>query len=427
MVTDNKKSKEQKQDISRTAAFGELEAGLLTGNLGLLVAREESKDLGEPCKEGLSEVGDYLDALAGDSSIKFLPSSDGKDYPFVDIEKGKTLSNYVIGPFVRSSSEKESFVGGEEGKSSSPVQERKVAEVPGVRRHRGCTVDIQKACFPDDRGGEVVVANDDRNTGSSSVHSNDVGVASGLETKHQKLLGKNVVKEVKGKSMQSEKELSVQGAGKVTGKKGAEHSSLEDLRAKDIAESDRKSLDMLIRQTIGWEPCMSFTNRPGDKPAAQCTIWPDAFDQVAAAAVNKIPKSLNIEELGLKMREESFEESTGAADLHLGELETISSRSKAAGTLQGRAGLQGSGDRNLHSLKTVPQTMAVFAQAAAAAKATGEMKFLLHVSLMYQKPIPCAYTYCIVLMLLYGISLVGKVFFVLLRCNFVVGIGYSQR
>jgi hypothetical protein len=111
----------------------------------------------------------------------------------------------------------------------------------------------------------------------------------------------------------------------------------------------------------------------------------------------------------------------------LGELETISSRSKAAGTLQGRAGLQGSGDRNLHSLKTVPQTMAVFAQAAAAAKATGEMKFLLHVSLMYQKPIPCAYTYCIVLMLLYGISLVGKVFFVLLRCNFVVGIGYSQR
>ncbi|CAM6032401.1 unnamed protein product [Sphagnum compactum] len=370
MVTDNKKSKEQKQDISRAAAFGELEAGLLTGKLGLLVAREESKDLGEPCKEGLSEVGDYLDAMAGDSSIKFLPLSDGKDYPFVDIEKGKPLSDYVLGPFVRSSSEKEIFVGGEEGKSSSPVQEREVAEVPGVRRHRGCKVDIQKACFPDDRGGEVVVANDDRNTGSSSVHSNDVGVASGLETKQQKLLGKKVSKEVKGKSMQSEKELSVQAAGKVTGKKGVEHSSLEDLRAKDIAESDRKSLDMLIRQTIGWEPCMSFTNRPGDKPAAQCTIWPDAFDQVAAAAVNKIPKSLNIEELGLKMREESFEESTGAADLHSGELEMISSRSKAAGTLQGRAGLQGSGDRNLHSLKTVPQAMAAFAQAAAAAKAT---------------------------------------------------------
>jgi hypothetical protein len=405
MVTDNKKSKEPKQDISRAAGFGELEAGLLTGNLGLLVAREESKDLGEPCKEGLSEVGDYLDDLAGDSSIKFLPLSDGKDYPFVDIKKGKPLSNCVIGPFVRSSSEKESFVGGEEGKSSSPVQEREVAEVPGVRRHRGCKVDIQKACFPDDRGGEVVVANDDRNTGSSSVHSNDVGVASGLETKQPKLLGKKVSKEVKGKSMQSEKELSVQAAGKVTGKKGAEHSSLEDLRAQDIAESDRKSLDMLVRQTIGWEPCMSFTNRPGDKPAAQCTIWPDAFDQVAAAAVNKIPKSLNIEELGLKMREESFEESTGAADLHSGELETISSRSKAAGTLQGRAGLQGSGDRNLHSLKTVPQAMAAFAQAAAAAKATGEMKFLLHVSLMYQKPIPWAYTYCIVLMLLYGISL----------------------
>ncbi len=376
MVTENKKSKEQKQDISRAAAFGELEAGLLTGNLGLLVAREESKDLGDPCKEGLSEVGDYLDALAGDSSIKFLPLSDGKNYTFVDIEKGKPLSNYVIGPFVRSSSEKESFVGGEEGKSSSPVQERKVAEVPGVRRHTGCTVDSQKACFPDDRGGEVVVANDGTNTGSLSVRSND-GVASGLETKQQKLLGKKVSKEVKGKSMQSEKELSVQGAGKVTGKKGAEHSSLEDLRAKDIAESDRKSLDMLIRQTIGWEPCMSFTNRPGDKPAAQCTIWPDAFDQVAAAAVNKIPKSLNIEELGLKMTEESFEESTGAADLHLGELETISSRSKAAGTLQGRAGLQGSGDRNPHSLKTVPQAMAAFAQAAAAAKATGEMKFLL--------------------------------------------------
>jgi hypothetical protein len=162
----------------------------------------------------------------------------------------------------------------------------------------------------------------------------------------------------------------------VTGKKGAEHSSLEDLRANDIAESDRKSLDMLIRQTIGWEPCMSFTNRPGDKPDAQCTIWPDAFDQVAAAAVNKIPKSLNIEELGLKMREESFEESTGAAGLHSGELEMISSRSKAAGTLQGRAGLQGSGDGNLQCLKTVPQAMAAFAQAAA--KATGEMKFLLH-------------------------------------------------
>ncbi|CAK9880512.1 unnamed protein product [Sphagnum jensenii] len=36
-----------------------------------------------------------------------------------------------------------------------------------------------------------------------------------------------------------------------------------------------KSLDMLIRQTIGWEPCMSFTNRPGDKPAAQYLPgWP---------------------------------------------------------------------------------------------------------------------------------------------------------
>ncbi|CAM6010037.1 unnamed protein product [Sphagnum balticum] len=49
----------------------------------------------------------------------------------------------------------------------------------------------------------------------------------------------------------------------------------EDLRTQDIAESDRKSLDMLIRQTIGWEPCMSFTNRPGDKPAAQYLPgWP---------------------------------------------------------------------------------------------------------------------------------------------------------
>ncbi|KAH8952914.1 hypothetical protein BDL97_09G109300 [Sphagnum fallax] len=360
MVTDYKKIKEQ--DISVAAAFMDLEAGLLAGRSCLLVGVEESKHVPKACK-GSSEDNHHPNALASGDSLFLDINGGSKDYACVDTEQGKPMPAYSVDPkFVKSTSKNEiSFLEREEGKPSTDIKEgtEVVAELPGLRRRRGSKLDIQKAQHsPDGGGGEV--ANGDRKSGSWSVHSKVVPLPTGLETRQQKSVEKPSSKGVKGKGTHSDEDLSVQqSAAKAAGKKGTEPSSVLDT----------------FFQTIVQEPCMSFTSRPGDKPTAHYTTWPDVFDH-HAAVVNKIPKSLKIEEMGTKMmRDGSWDEGSGAAaDSHSMELERdpMISKMKAAGSL-GRVGsLQGAAarDGNLQGLKTVPQAMAVFAQAAAAAKAT---------------------------------------------------------
>ncbi|KAH9551258.1 hypothetical protein CY35_09G005900 [Sphagnum magellanicum] len=364
MVTDYKKIKEQ--DIS-VAAFMDLEAGLLAGRSCLLVGMEESKHVPKACKGSSEEDNHHPSALASGDSLFLDINGGSKDYACVDIEQGKPMPAYLVDPkFVKSSSKNEiSFLEREEGKPSTDIKEgtEVVAELPGLRRRRGSKVDIQKAQHsPDGGGGEV--ANGDRKSGSWSVHSKVVPLPTDLETRQQKSVEKPSLKGVKGKGTHSDEDLSVQQlAAKTAGKKGTEPSSVLDT----------------FFQTIVQEPCMSFTSRPGDKPTAHYTTWPDVFDH-HAAVVNKIPKSLKIEEMGTKMmRDGSWDESSGAAaDSHSVELERdpMISKMKAAGFLGRVGGLQGAAARegNLQGLKTVPQAMAVFAQAAAAAKATVQLQ-----------------------------------------------------
>lgn len=119
------------------------------------------------------------------------------------------------------------------------------------------------------------------------TYNKDFTSPNGLEMK-LKALDKKGPKQVKAKINNNiEKEPSLQSNSKVVSKKNVDFPSLEGLR--DM-ESDRKvheSLDTFIRQTMGREPYMSFTSRPGEKPLQRIIEHQQAM--------NKCVKSLKVD------------------------------------------------------------------------------------------------------------------------------------
>lgn len=314
------------------AAFRDLEAGLEIGNHLLNRERRKLHERGFYDKDLVADLltsGSLLNHTSGNELGKILLSHVSEH----DLNVGKDVSHHS------------------DGRSNGHVVEKEDGEVSGLRRRRGGRVST------DFEGTKAVPSLDSSASVASSQR--DGPSENGHDVRRPEKKG---AKQTKSRFTSAEKETVAMASVKsVNGlrRMSSESPSADELRAKELAESDRKvheSLDNLIRQTMGREPYMSFPSRT-DRCLPR--LHRPEVDPVLAG---KISKGVKLD-LGLDGRDAGAEDNAGSA----ADLESFRESSGSMKAGLGR-GLPISGDR-MNSLK-VPQAVMAFAQAAA--KASGE-------------------------------------------------------
>ncbi|KAG6546741.1 hypothetical protein Mapa_011930 [Marchantia paleacea] len=216
----------------------------------------------------------------------------------------------------------------------------KEAEVHGLRKRRVAKADTIRSVVTGDSGfGRM--PEEERRGAAIATRMKDVPFESGPETK-QKPLDKKTGKQAKGTV-------------KPAGRRGSDSQPLEDLRAKEDAETNRKvheSLDNFIRQTIRCEPYMTFSGRPGDKPLQR--LRSDVFENHVGG---KFGRGFKVE--GGSDARDIIAEDHISTDSLTGDVDGLKET-----PISGSKGIGGLGRGPQHSLK-VPPGVVAFTQAAA--------------------------------------------------------------
>ncbi|CAM6104441.1 unnamed protein product [Calypogeia fissa] len=285
-----------------------------------LVEDHKCSSLVETTKEAVPVEAYDHDAASCD--MKYLVDSELREPLLANVQTDNT----------KSSQDKEVLLGGENKVGGDSLE--KESEVHGPRKRRGAKADAVKALAGGDSGlGKMP---DEYKKGVIISRSKDAPTDVSQEAK-QKPVDKKAGKQ--GKS-----------AGKPsTVKKMADPPPLEESRAKEEAEANRKvheSLDNFIRQTIRCEPYMNFTSRPGDKPLQR--LRPDVFENHVAG---KFARGFKIDS-GSDPRDIATEENRG---MHINSNDVDGMKDGSTGSAKGISGLRTGAQ---HSLKVPPGVVA---------------------------------------------------------------------